>query len=233
MAQTLHKQEKEQFSKLFKQDQVTDFEDRFAVMEAFMQVEGHVSSAQMIQRLNEMGHRLEPEFVRDTLKLMCQYGFATKWQFENGEILYEHLHLGQHHDHMVCTKCGKIVEFEEPQLEQLQIQAAERHGFHLLQHKMEMYGICAQCMAKRKKLLTLSDAPKGERLIIARIDGGPMARARLMAMGLRIGDEIDVINNSGQGQLVIGVDRKRMVLGRGLATKLLVQVNSLKAQNRI
>jgi Fur family ferric uptake transcriptional regulator len=229
MSHTLHKQEKEQFSKLFQQDRIADLENRFAVMEAFMQVEGHISSAQMMQRLRELGYHLNPEFVRDTLKLMCQYGFASKRQFNNGEILYEHLHLGQHHDHMVCTKCGKIVEFEDPQLEQLQIQAAERYGFHLLQHKMEMYGICAQCMAKRKELLRLSEAPKGERLVIARIDGGPRARARLMAMGLRIGDEVDVITNSGQGQLVIGVDYKRIVLGRGLAAKLLVQVKSNNA----
>lgn len=231
MPQPLHKREKEQFSKLFKQDQIADFENRFAVMEAFMQVEGHISSMQMMQRLNELGHQLEPEFVRDTLKLMCQYGFASKQQFNNGEILYEHLHLGQHHDHMVCTKCGKIVEFEDSQLERLQIQAAERHGFHLLQHKMEMYGICAQCMANRKELLRLSEAPKGERLVIARIDGGPRARARLMAMGLRIDDEIDVIVNSGQGQLVIGVDYKRIVLGRGLAAKLLVQVKGAGKNN--
>jgi Fur family transcriptional regulator, ferric uptake regulator len=226
--QTLHKQEKEQFSKLFKQDRIADFEDRFAVMEAFMKIEGHVSSAQMIQRLNDLGHQLEPEFVRDTLKLMCQYGFASKQQFDNGEILYEHLHLGQHHDHMVCTKCRKIVEFEDAQLEQIQIQTAERYGFHLLQHKMEMYGICAQCMSRRRKLLPLSEAPSGERLLVVRLDGGPMARARLMAMGLRLGDEIDVITNSGQGQLVIGLDYKRIVVGRGLAGKLLVQVKTSK-----
>lgn len=226
MPHPLHRQEKEQFCKLFRQDQITDFENRFAVMEAFMQMDGHVTSEQMIRRLEELGHPLAPEFVRDTLKLMCQYGFASKQQFDNGDILYEHLHLGQHHDHMVCTKCRQIVEFEDPQLEALQIQAAERYGFHLLQHKMEMYGICAQCMSKRRELLRLSEAPKGERLVIARLDGGPVARARLMAMGLRIGDEVDVITNSGQGQLVIGVDYKRMVLGRGLAGKLMVQVKS-------
>jgi Fur family ferric uptake transcriptional regulator len=226
MPQTLHKQEKEQFCKLFKQDQLTDFEDRFAVMEAFMQTDGHVSSAQMIERLNELNLQLDPEFVRDTLKLMFQYGFASKQQFDNGEILYEHLHLGQHHDHMVCATCGAIAEFEDPGLEALQVQVAERHGFHLLQHKMEMYGICAQCMSQRRKLLPLSDAPKGERLVIARLDGGPMARARLMAMGLRTGDEVEVITNSGQGQLVVGVDYKRIVLGRGMARKLMVQVKS-------
>jgi Fur family ferric uptake transcriptional regulator len=224
MPQTLHKQEKDQFCKLFQQEQLTDFEDRFAIMEAFMQTDGHVSSAQMIERLNALGLRLEPEFIRDTLKLMCQYGFASKQQFDNGEILYEHLHLGQHHDHMVCTKCRKIVEFEDPGLEALQVQVAERHGFHLLQHKMEMYGICVQCMSQRRELLPLAEAPVGECTVIVRIDGGPMARARLMAMGLRLGDEVDVITNSGQGQMVVGVDYKRIVLGRGLARKLMVQV---------
>ncbi len=228
MQHTLHKQEKEQFCKLFKQDQLTDFEDRFAVMEAFMQTDGHVSSAQIIEELKDMGQQLDPEFVRDTLKLMCQYGFASKQQFDTGETLYEHLHLGQHHDHMVCTKCRKIVEFEDSQLEALQVQAAERHGFHLLQHKMEMYGICAQCMSQRRELLPLSEVNRGERLVIARLDGGPMARARLMAMGLRMGDEVDVITNSGQGQLVIAVEYKRIVLGRGMAQKLLVQVKSNK-----
>jgi Fur family ferric uptake transcriptional regulator len=226
MPQTLHKQEKEQFCKLFRQDQIANFEDRFAVMEVFMQTDGHVSSAQMVERLNGLGRRLAPEFVRDTLKLMCQYGFASKQQFDNGDVLYEHLHLGQHHDHMVCTTCHKIMEFEDPQLEALQIQAAERHGFHLLQHKMEMYGICRQCMSQRRELLPLSEAPRGERLVIARLDGGPRARSRLMAMGLRMGDEVDVITNSGHGQVVIGVDYKRIVLGRGLARKLMVQAQS-------
>ena len=123
-----------------------------------------------------------------------------------------------------CVKCRKIVEFEDPGLEALQVQAAERHGFHLLQHKMELYGICSQCMSQRRELLPLSEAPGGERLVIVRLDGGPMARARLMAMGLRIGDEVDVITNSGQGQLVVGVEFKRIVLGRGMAGKLMVQV---------
>ncbi len=223
MQHTLHKREKEQFCKLFQQDRISDFENRFAVMEAFMQTEGHISPAQMIERLENAGLSLPPEFVRDTLQLMCQYGFAEKRRFENGEILYEHRHLGQHHDHMICTKCKRIMEFRDQELERLQIQAAERHGFHLLQHKMEMYGICSQCMAQRQELIPLADAPKGDRLVISRIDGGPRMIGRLMAMGLRIGDTVEVITNSGKGQLVIGVDYKRLVLGRGMAQKLMVR----------
>ena len=79
----------------------------------------------------------------------------------------------------------------------------------------------------RQELLRLSEAPKGERLTIARYRRRTQSHVpRLMAMGLRIGDDVDVITNSGQGQLVIGLDYKRIVLGRGLAAKLLVQVKS-------
>jgi Fur family ferric uptake transcriptional regulator len=122
----------------------------------------------------------------------------------------------------------RLLNLKTPSWRTFRFKLPNAYGFHLLQHKMELYGICSQCMSQRRELLPLSDAPGGERLVIARLDGGPMARARLMAMGLRMGDEVDVITNSGQGQLVIGVDYKRIVLGRGLAQKLLVQVKPNK-----
>ena len=110
MPQTLHKQEKAQFYKLFVQAQPTDFKDRFAVMEALMQTDGHVSSAQTLKRLNGPGRRLAPEFIRDTSKLMCQYGFAGKQQFDNGEVLCEHNTITTW-----SATCRKIMEFEDPQ----------------------------------------------------------------------------------------------------------------------
>jgi Fur family ferric uptake transcriptional regulator len=59
-------------------------------------------------------------------------------------------------------------------------------------------------------------------LLIKGFNGGARARLRLLTMGLRVGDRIEVINNMGQGQLVIAVDFKRLVLGRGLAQKIIV-----------
>ena len=137
----IHIQEKEQFKKLFKQEQIDNFEDRFKVLEVFLHTEKHVTIEEMVELLNRVGWRLEPEFVRETMKLMCRFGFAQKSRFDNGDLRYEHRHLGQHHDHMVCTKCKKIIEFENEQLEELQIKIAATQGFHMLQHKMEIYGI--------------------------------------------------------------------------------------------
>lgn len=88
---------------------------------------------------------------------------------------------------------------------------------------MEIYGICFNCMNNRIEMMPLVVAKQGERLVINGFTGGTTSRIRLMTMGLRIGDEIEVITNLGQGQLVIATSGNRYVLGRGLAEKVMVK----------
>jgi len=220
--QRTHKQEKKQFEKLFKQGNIDNFEDRFKVLDTFLKTENHVTSAELTQMLNDNGHDLDNEFVKDTLKMMCNFGFARKNRFDNGVVRYEHWHLGQHHDHIICIKCKKIVEFEEDALENLQINIASKHGFHMLQHKMELYGICSECLKERVKLMPLSMAKQGERLVIREIMGGAGARMRLLSMGIRPEDEIEVVTNFSKGQVVIAVQSSRYMIGQGLAQKIIV-----------
>ncbi len=219
----LHAQEKEQFAKLLRKEHVEDFEDRFEVLEAFLSTEQHVTVDELAEVLRRNGSAFETEFVRDTLKLLSRLGFARQNRFDNGVVRYEHHHLGQHHDHMICTKCGRILEFKEDRLEALQMDVAAAHGFHMLQHKMEIYGICAECLRERSRRIPLVMAKAGEKLVIREITGGASARMRLMTMGLRQGDALEVITNNGQGQLAVCVDLKRYALGRGLAQKIIVE----------
>jgi Fur family transcriptional regulator, ferric uptake regulator len=219
----VHKQEKKQFEKLFKKGNIDNFEDRFKVLESFLQTEKHLTSAELTQILNDNGHNLDHEFVRDTLKLMCNFGFALKNRFDNGVVRYEHLHLGQHHDHMICIKCKKIVEFEEDAIETLQVNIASKHGFHLLQHKMELYGICSECLKERERFMPLTMAKQGEKLVIRDIMGGAGARMRLSSMGIRPEDEIEVVTNFSKGQVVVAVQSSRYVIGQGLAQKIIVE----------
>ena len=220
----IHNREKQQFKKLFKQEYIDNFEDRYNILETFLQTERHVTAGELLDLLNENGFRFAPDFVRDTLKLMCRFGFASKNRFDNGHVRYEHRHLGQHHDHMICTKCRTIFEFEDEKLEKLQAKIAAAYNFHMLQHKMDIYGICSECREDRAKLLPLVKAKQGERLEIKEITGGANARMRLLTMGLRLGDTIEVVTNQGKGQLVVASDFKRYVLGRGFAQKILVEL---------
>jgi Fur family ferric uptake transcriptional regulator len=93
----------------------------------------------------------------------------------------------------------------------------------MLQHKMEIYGICEECLEDRIQLMVLIMAKPGERLVLRDFTGGLNARMRLLSMGLRLGDEIEVISNNSQGQMAIAADYKRYVLGRGFAQKILVE----------
>lgn len=219
----IHFQEHDQFVKLFKTEGIDNLSGRLKVLDAFLQTEQHVTTDELFQILKQQGHALAPDFIRDTLKLMCRFGFAQKNRFENGLVRYEHRHLGHHHDHMVCTKCKGIIEFKNEPLEKLQAQVARSHGFHMLQHKMEIYGICADCLKERVKLMPLHMAKQGERLVIEDFSGGSGARMRLMTMGLKIGDTIDVVTSIHNGQLVIAIAQHRLVIGHGLAQKIIVR----------
>ncbi len=219
----IHNYEKEQFKKLFKQEHIDNFEDRFKILEVFLHTERHVTASELTELLSKHGYKFEPDFVRETLKLMCRFGFAQLNRFDNGRVRYEHRHLCQHHDHMICTKCNNIIEFHNERLENLQMQIADDFGFHILQHSMEIYGICSKCLKDRTQIMPLVMAKQGEQLVIKGFTGGSGAHMRLMSMGLRPGDKIDVVTNMGAGQLVVAIDCKRYALGRGLAKKILVE----------
>jgi Fur family ferric uptake transcriptional regulator len=222
---TNHQQEKRQFKRLFEREGIDQVQDRMAVLNVFLSVEQHVSFKDLMSLLEKEGYSYEPNFVKKTLSLMCRYGFASKKEFKGEPTLYEHRHLGLHHDHLICTKCHKILEFENQQMEELQVEIAALHGFHVLQHKMEIYGLCSDCLKERVRLMPLSYAQEGERGIIEEFIGGSGAQLRLATMGLRSGDEVEVITNRGQGQLVVAVNTTRLALGRGIAKKIMIKPN--------
>lgn len=219
----IHDKEKKQFIKLFKQENVDHIDDRFNILETFLKTEHHITFEEFNQILEDNGFHFDKQFVRDTLKLMCRFGFAQKIRFEDGRNRYEHRHLSQHHDHMICTKCGKIIEFKDEGIENAQVNIASAHGFHMLQHKMEIYGICSQCLKDHSRRMPLTMAKPGEQLVIKDFSGGANSRMRLLTMGLRIGDTIEVVTNPNTGQLVVSMDFKRYALGRGMAQKVLVE----------
>jgi len=218
----LHQQEKDQFKKLFQEESIDRFDDRLKLLEIFLNSEHHVTVGEMVSLVEQNGYSLSPEFVLDTLKLLCRFGFARKNRFEDGHVRYEHHHLGQHHDHLICTRCNAIVEFQNEELENLQLKIAESYGFHTFQHRMELYGICSDCMKDHVHEMPLTMAKQGEHVVVEGFTGGSESRMRLLSMGLRIGDEMEVITNFGKGQMAIAAGFRRYVIGRGIAQKIRV-----------
>ena len=79
-----------------------------------------------------------------------QAGILLRSNFESGKAVYE-LNEGQHHDHFVCTACGKVEEFYDPEIEKRQMMIAEQMGWQIQDHSMSLYGQCADCVARTAK----------------------------------------------------------------------------------
>jgi Fur family ferric uptake transcriptional regulator len=219
--------EKENFRSLIENDEIGRVEDRLRVIDAFLSTEEHVTLEDLMRILRTRGYDYDTEFVRQCMNRWVEHGFAQKEIFEGQPPRYEHRHLGKHHDHLICTKCGQILEFHNEEIEQLQLKIASDHGFHMLQHKMEIYGICSQCLSRRQILMPLAMAKPGETLVIEEIMGGREAQSRMHSLGLRSGDVLEVISNNGHGRLIVGHECTRLALGRGVAQKILVSLAPL------
>ena len=210
------------FKALIETDGNDRIQDRLNVIDVFLSTEDHITLDSLYELLQKQGYDYDREFIRQCMNRMVSLGFAQKEQFEGQPILYEHRHLGRHHDHLICTKCGAIEEFSNEELEQLQLRIAVEKGFHMLQHRMEIYGLCGGCLSKRRRLMPLAMAKTGERVIVVEMAGGWNARRRLVDMGLRQGDRIEIVNNTGMGRLILGRDCTRIAIGRGIAQKIMV-----------
>ena len=218
-----HEQEKKQFKRLFQQQGVDQFALRFQILEAFLKLEHHVTIEDIQVQLKADGARLDEGFVLNSMALLCRFGFASKIEFDDKETQYEHRHLGLHHDHMVCIKCGSILEFKDEAIEKQQLKLADAYGFHMLQHKMEIYGLCSKCMEQRTTLVSLHKAKQGEKLIVKEFDAGRKMQLRISSMGLKVGDMIEIVSSGFGGQVVIAAGENRLVLGEGMAEKIRVQ----------
>ena len=119
---------------------------REAILEIFLQVTGHITSEELYQRVRESHPHIGYTTVYRTMKLLCDAGLAHERHFDGGVTRYEIPH--EHHDHLVCVRCGKIVEFECAMIESAQEEIAERYGFQVLRHRHELYGHCAECKKK-------------------------------------------------------------------------------------
>ena len=224
--QTLNQLEKINFRSLIKNDQVEEVEATLNVIDTFLDTEEHLTIHRLKDLLDERGYEYGADFVKQCMNRCVEYGFARETKFEGQPVRYEHRHLGKHHDHLICAKCGKITEFHRNEMENMQVKVAWKQGFLMLRHKMEIYGLCSDCLAERTTSMPLTMAKAGEKVTISEICGGRTACGKLASMGLRPGDELEIINNNGGGKLILAREYTRLALGRGLARKIRVSLTT-------
>jgi len=191
-------------------------------VDLFCETEGHLSVVDLCRLLAEQGAPVPSAAVAKVMRLLSEYGIAQEKRFEDNQVRYEHHHLGpsQHHDHLICVRCGMVEEFYEPQIEALQDEVIRRHGFRPLKHRMDLYGLCRSCAATHRGVMPLALVSQGERVRVMELRGGRRLRGRLADLRIMPGSELELI--AASGNLIVGVGQTRVGLGWGEARQIMV-----------
>ena len=118
-------------------------QQRQVVTEVFFEPESrhqHPTVEELYHRVRLRDARVGYATVYRTIKLLVDCGLAEPSRFGDNQTRYEPEIPGHHHDHLVCADCGAIIEFEDEEIERLQVQVSKKLGFNLIDHKMILFG---------------------------------------------------------------------------------------------
>jgi len=142
-----HEAEHRALARYLEENQLKHTKQREAILDVFLSVEGHITGDEIYQRVRSLHSQIGYTTVYRTMKLLCDAGLAHEHNFD-GSTRYEIAHA--HHDHLICVRCGKIIEFECEMIESAQDQIAATYNFRVLRHRHELYGHCEDCQRRDK-----------------------------------------------------------------------------------
>jgi len=124
---------------------------RERVIRAFFATGRHLSAEELYHRIYAQDRRIGLVTVYRTLKLLREAGLATERQFGETYARFDPNPADQPHDHLICTRCGKIQEFADTRVRNVRRRVARVHGFTVTEHKLELYGLCRECARLEKR----------------------------------------------------------------------------------
>lgn len=124
---------------------------RAAIIEYFINEDRHFTIEQLHNEIKKIYPNIGYSTVYRTLKLLFDCGLATVHHFDEDETRFEPTHKEQHHDHLICIKCGRIIEFTHKEIEKFQKDVARKHDFLVSNRELQIYGLCKKCQKKKPK----------------------------------------------------------------------------------
>ncbi len=118
---------------------------RETIVRAFFAAGRHVSAEELYHQIRSADPGIGLVTVYRTLKLLRQAGLATERQFGDAYTRFDPNPADWSHHHLICTRCGKIQEFQDTTLQALRKKVARKVGFTVTEHKVELYGLCRAC----------------------------------------------------------------------------------------
>jgi Fur family ferric uptake transcriptional regulator len=145
-------EEKQLFEEHIRKRGLRKTSQRELILEVFLETEDHVSSEDLYWLVQKRDSDVGQTTVYRTLKLLTEAGLAREVRLGDGRTYYEHHFDHEHHDHMICTVCGKVIEFFSAEIEELQDEMAAKFKFKPTHHSLRILGICDNCQEEEIEL---------------------------------------------------------------------------------
>ncbi|MCZ6473189.1 MAG: transcriptional repressor [SAR324 cluster bacterium] len=118
---------------------------REAVVDEIFGGSGHFEAEEIVQRLKLNRSRVSRATVYRTLELLLECKLVERLELGGTGSYYEHVHPGEHHDHLICTQCGNVIEFHNEKLENMQAEICNNFDFQETHHSLRIFGLCSKC----------------------------------------------------------------------------------------
>ena len=133
---------------------------RLAIADVVLGSTQHLSADDIVRELARRGDAAGTATVYRTIEVLLRSGLVVERDFGEGFKRYEPARDAPHHEHLLCTVCGRVTEFRDERLERMSTLIAESHGFARERHRLVIYGVCADCQRGTLQRGTVPASPR-------------------------------------------------------------------------
>jgi Fur family ferric uptake transcriptional regulator len=124
--------------------------ERLALLDEIYRQHGHIDAEELLDGAREAGLKASRATVYRTLDLLVDCGLVQRQRLGRNRYLYEHVHVGQRHDHLACRVCGRVVEFVSPAIQAMLNEICRAHRFSRSDRQLQILGLCEACAAEEE-----------------------------------------------------------------------------------
>lgn len=154
--------EKRQFLDFIREQGMRVTRERLVLFDEIFDRHGHIDAEDLLAGMQSRGVKISRATVYRNLDLLVECGLVRKYRLGRDRFLFEHVHRGQQHDHLVCTVCGRVAEFVSPGIAALQTEICRAHGFVPNRHTLQISGLCNACAERQEASEAAAAEPAAE-----------------------------------------------------------------------